>query len=138
MSIMLEINPALEKKLREKAARKGVGLDYFLQAELEKIGNTDDVERPKRKRLSQQESKLLQKIDLGFSSAFWEKYRAFIKTKENRILTETEMIEFLQMNKQVEAANAKRMQFLVELAQLRQVPLRQLMEGLGIKAGNYV
>lgn len=137
MSIKLEINPALEKKLREKAARRGVDLDHFLQTELEKIGAADDPSPHPSKQLSKAESDLLQKINLGLSSEFWEKYRVFIKTKETRMLTESEVKEFILMNDQIEAANAKRMKYLVRLAQLREIPLRQLMEELGIKGGNY-
>lgn len=138
MSIIIEINPTLEKKLREKAARRGVGLDRFLQSELEKIGATDDPHPYPASRLSKEEGELLQKINLGLSASFWEKYREFVKIKETRMLTEAEASEFIQMTDRVEAANARRMKYLVELAQLRQIPLRQLMEDLGIKAGNYV
>lgn len=136
MSITVEINPVLEKKLREKAARKGVGLNHFIQTELEKIVAKEDI--PYSHRVGKEESKLLQKINLGLSAAFWEKYREFIRIKETRILNETELTEFIRMTDQVEAANARRMRYLVELANLREIPLRQLMDDLGIKAGSYV
>ena len=88
-------------------------------------------------KLDKRESELLQKISLGLSADFWEKYRALVATKESRLLTETERETFIGMTDQIEAANAGRMKYLIELAQLRQIPLLQLMAQLGIKGGNY-
>ena len=135
-SITLQINPALEQNLREKAARKGVGLDSYIQSLLEKVGNAEPIE-PHISRLSKEEEGLLEKASLGLSEEFWEKYRGFVAIKETRFLTESERAEFIAMTDQVEAANARRMKYLVKLAQLRQVPLLQLMEQLGIKGGGY-
>jgi len=136
MSITLQINPALEQQLRERAAQKGVGVERYVQSLLEKISSTemDDLPAPK---LEKRESELLQKISLGLSADFWEKYRALVVTKENRPLTEPERATFIEMTDQIEAANAGRMKYLIELAQVRQIPLLQLMAQLGIKAGNY-
>ncbi|MBC7777198.1 MAG: hypothetical protein H7246_17330 [Phycisphaerae bacterium] len=136
MSITLQINPALEQQLRERAAQKGVGVERYVQSLLEKISSTEIEELPAPK-LSQRESDLLQKISLGLSPDFWERYRALMTTKESRLLTETERVTFIKMTDQIEAANAGRMKYLIELAQLRQIPLLQLMTQLGIKGGNY-
>jgi hypothetical protein len=136
MSITLQINPALEKQLRERAAQKGVGVERYVQLLLEKISSKEMDELPAPK-LDKTESELLQKISLGLSTDFWERYRALMATKESRLLTETERTLFIEMTDQIEAANAERMKYLIELAQLRQIPLLQLMTQLGIKAGNY-
>ena len=135
-SITLQLNPALEQNLREKAAQKGVGLDHYIQSLLEKISSAEPPEHQKP-RLSKEEEVLLQKSSLGLSEEFWEKYRGFVAIKESRVLTESERAEFIAMTDQVEAANARRMKHLVKLAQIRQVPLLQLMAQLGIKGGNY-
>ncbi len=136
MSITLQINPALEQQLRERAAQKGVGVEKYAQSLLEKISSTEMEGLPAPK-LDKRESELLQKISLGLSADFWEKYRALVATKESRLLTETERETFIGMTDQIEAANAGRMKYLIELAQLRQIPLLQLMAQLGIKGGNY-
>ena len=138
MSITLELSPTLEKNLREKAARQGIDLGHFLQAELERLGANDAPPPRASNQLGAEESELLQKISLNLPPSFWEKYREWIRIKETRMLTAEEMEAFVKMNDQVEEANANRMKYLVELARLRQIPLKALMQELGIKAGNYV
>lgn len=71
MYILIQINPSLETRLREKAAVKGLALNQFIS-------------------------------------------------------------QFLELIEEIELANARRITVLAELAQIRNVPIRVLMEQLGI------
>jgi hypothetical protein len=48
-------------------------------------------------------------------------------------LTEVQHIQLIALGDKIERANAKRLQYLWALAQLRKVSLRQIMQDLGIQ-----
>ncbi len=135
-SITLQINPTLEQQLREKAARKGVGLDVYVQALFEKFANAENAE-PRQQKLSKEEEDLLKKINLGLSEAFWNEYKMLIEKRQSEVIDEEELACLIEMNRQIESANARRMQYLTALARLRNVSLSKVMEQLGIKPESY-
>ena len=135
-SITLQINPALEQQLREKAARKGVGLDVYVQALLEKFANTESSDSRVSKS-NQEEEGLLKKISLGLSEEFWNEYRSLVEKRQKEAVDEVELACLIEMTRQIESANAKRMEYLAALAKLRNVSLTNVMEQLGIKPETY-
>jgi len=135
-SITLQINPALELKLREKAARKGVGLDVYVQALLEKFANTENPESRILKS-NKEEEDLLKKISLGLSEEFWVEYKRLVEKRQYEIIDDEELACLIEMTRQVESANAKRLEYLAALARLRNVSLPKVMEQLGIKPESY-
>lgn len=135
-SITLQINPALEQNLREKAAQKGVGLDHFIQSLLEKASSAEPPE-PQKSRLSKEEEGLLQKVKLGFSEEFWVEYRRLSEKRQSEMIDSEDLECLIEMTRQVEAANAKRIEHLAALARLRNVSLPKVMEQLGIKPESY-
>lgn len=80
-------------------------------------------------------SDLLQKINLGIPVATWKRYDYLKGLRDREQLDPEEHAELIRISGQIEEANAERMKYLVELAKLRNVPLRELMETLGIKPG---
>jgi hypothetical protein len=96
--------------------------------------------RAKRKNniLSAAETDLLLQINQGVPAALHHKYQALKKKRDEGTLTGGEHEELLELSDRIEILAAERAGSLVKLAQLRQVPLTQLMNELGIKAPDYV
>jgi hypothetical protein len=83
------------------------------------------------------EAELLLKINKGIPDDLRERYYALIEKRRAGTLTPDEHKTLLQLTDEVEKLDAERVKYLVELAQLRQVPLRDLMKSLGIKRPDY-
>jgi hypothetical protein len=131
MSITININPGLEKRLREKAHRTGVEFNHLVERVLESwsetpipVGNKSNKNR---------EIELLQKINnTGFSADFWVKYRMLIQKRQAEIIDQEELSRLVKMSDRLEKANVQRVKYLIELAQIRDVPVRILMQQLGV------
>jgi hypothetical protein len=82
--------------------------------------------------LSQPEAELLRQINQGLPEPVRERYQGLIDKRQAQTLTSEEHAELLQLTDQAELLEARRAEALVQLAQLRKVPLDTLMKGLGI------
>ena len=71
MSISIQINPALESRLRERAGKKGVGLNQFISQFLENSFGNDVSSHAA---VSEREAALLQQVNLNISPEKWEIY----------------------------------------------------------------
>ncbi|ACK68384.1 conserved hypothetical protein (plasmid) [Rippkaea orientalis PCC 8801] len=83
--------------------------------------------------LSTDETELLLKINQGLSSDIQTRYQLLIQKRNDETLTEPEYQELLQLTDKVELHQAQRLNYLAQLAQLRQISLTDLMTQLGIK-----
>ena len=83
-------------------------------------------------RLSARESQLFLHINQGIPTAMQQRYDELIEKRDVRSLTSEEYNELLQLTDQVEPLDAKRVEYLLELARLRKQPLSLLMEELGL------
>lgn len=134
MTIIVNIEPKLETQLRHEAAKHGLDInDYVVNAVQERLLRDQKNEPP---RLSKKESELLQKINIGLSQEVWQRYRELIEKRQDENLIADEQNELIKMSDRLEEINASRMEHLLELAQVRGIPLRVLMEQLGIKPTN--
>ena len=128
MAITIAIAPDLEAKLKGLTNRKGMNLEELvndlLQKQLEQITSTED--------------ELLKKINLGISSKKWRTYYQLVEKRKAETLTQIEHQQLIGITNEIELANAERMRYLVELAQLRGVNLKDLMNDLGIKPNHHV
>jgi hypothetical protein len=88
--------------------------------------------------LSGVETALLLHINQGIPSDLQQQYRALRTKRNDETLTEEECELLLELSDRIEVLAAERAGSLVKLAELRQVPLTQLMNELGIKAPDYV
>jgi len=84
------------------------------------------------KALSSVESDLLLKINVPLAADLLERYRQLVALRREERLTPEEHGELLQLGATMEHYNSERIAWLVELAQVRGVPLPQLMDELGI------
>lgn len=130
MSITIQINPDLEKKLLLSAAQAGMDVNQYVIEILQ-----DQYKTGVSKALSKEEKEndLLQKINRGLPIATWKRYNYLKVLRKQEQLDPEEHEELIHISDQIEEANATRMKYLVELARLREIPLRNLIKSLGIK-----
>lgn len=128
MSILIQVKPSIENRLREIALKKGLKIDQFISQFLE--NNFSDG--PSQPFVSAREAVLLQKTNLDIAPETWQLYEVFKKKFQENQLTEEELTQFQDIAEQVEMANANRIEVLAELAQIRNVSLREVMAQLGI------
>jgi hypothetical protein len=132
MLITLEIAPELEQQLRQEAARAGLAPDaYILQAVQERLMQMSH-RHPSTPRLSPEEARLLAKINLGLSPAEWERYHTLAARRKAETLTPDEQTELIALSDRLEEANARRIGYLAELAQVRHTTLEAVMHALGL------
>lgn len=89
-------------------------------------------------RLPAEQSVLLQKINQGLPSAQQDRFTYLTSKRQASNLTPDEYNELIRLNQKLEARTVERLQYLVELAQLRQMPLPQLLRELELDKPNYV
>lgn len=133
MPITIQISPELEERLKESAAEAGMDIGQYVIEILER-----KVQPGAWKGLSleEKERRLLQKINLGIPVATWKRYNYLKALRDSEQLDPEEHVELIRISDQIEEANAERMKYLIELAKLRQVSLKEVMNVLGIKAGS--
>lgn len=83
--------------------------------------------------LSRDESELLLKINQSLPQNVQTRYQLLTDKRKKETLTEQQYKELLDLSEQVEIHQAERLGNLAKLAQLRQIPLSDLMVQLGIK-----
>jgi hypothetical protein len=83
--------------------------------------------------LSGDESELLLKINQGVPPDIQERYDELIAKRQSETLTPGEYDELLRITDQVEKLDAERVEYLKELARIRQTSLTALMEDLRIR-----
>jgi hypothetical protein len=83
--------------------------------------------------LSQKESDLLIKINQGLPHSTQQRLNLLIRKRRTETISREELKELKQLTAQVEKSDAERLKLLVELAKLRNVPLRKLTKQLGLK-----
>lgn len=88
--------------------------------------------------LSRRESELLLKINKGLPARIQKRFDELNTKRENATLTKEEHQELLRLINRIENQDAKRIEMLGELAQIRQQPIRELMKELGIGQIKYV
>lgn len=83
------------------------------------------------------ETELLQKINEGWSPERWEKYHALTLKRRADNLKDDEYKELIALTNDREISHARRMKYLLELANLRQTSLEAVMDSLGIRPPFY-
>lgn len=77
--------------------------------------------------LPQDQSLLLQQINQGISPEVQDRYDTLIAKRRDETLNPDEHRELLNLSDQIEAIEAKRLEYLTELATLRQTPLTAII-----------
>ncbi|MDO8367779.1 MAG: hypothetical protein Q7T20_13340 [Saprospiraceae bacterium] len=100
-------------------------LEQFMQ----QVGNL--VARKKApNHLSERESDLLMAINYCIPAELQQRFEVLHVKSQSGILTAEEHAEMLQLIDQLEQKHAERLEKLIDLAQLRGVPLKMLMQDL--------
>ena len=84
--------------------------------------------------VSEHEATLLQNVNLDISPEKWTIYMQLKEKRQQKQLSAAEQSQFIALIDDIENANARRIATLAELAQLRNIPIRTLMEQLGLTA----
>ena len=133
MSLHLELPPELEAEVRKAAAREGVAPEsYALGALEERVRHQPSGDPPLT------ESRLLEQINAGLAPATWQRYHELCARRDEEAFTQAEHSELLHLTETVELWNAHRLGLLLQLARLRGVPLRKLVEQMGLAPAPYV
>ncbi len=127
MTLTLDIASELEHQILLEARRKGLDAKSFVLDLLrETLASKESSVGARR------ESELLEEINRGFPEEVWARYRELVAQRQAETLSGEEHAELIALIDQIELANAHRIKCLAELADLRQVPLRDLMTKMGI------
>lgn len=95
------------------------------------------VRRRRLPTLSPAESELLQKINQAVPAELTRRYAKLTAKRQKGVITPTELRELCDLTDQVESADANRLMYLTQLAQLRKLPLEMVMRDLEIPARKY-
>jgi len=87
--------------------------------------------------LPQAESELFLKINQGIPAGLQKRYNQLIAKRRAESLSPHEYKELLRLTNEVEKLEARRIAHLGELASIRRISLRQLMDDLGIHGPGY-
>jgi len=82
--------------------------------------------------LSEREAEILLQINQGLPSAVQERLNELIDQRNARTISAKELRELKKLTDRVELLDAERLKLLTELAHLRGVPLRKLINQLGL------
>lgn len=88
--------------------------------------------------LSEDETRLLLQINEGIPEEMHRQYQLLVVKRDAETLTDDEYKTLLALSDRIEVMAAARAGSLVKLANLRQIPLMQLMDNLGIQTPSYV
>lgn len=85
-------------------------------------------------RLSSQETELLLEINRRLSPEARARLQALIAHRDAQLLSPNEQVELVRLMDEIENRDSRRIQSLIQLAQLRGKPLQSLMDELGIQS----
>lgn len=130
MALTINLPISIEQQFRQEAALKGLSLDSYLLRLLKQAANISQTQAAP-KRLSEKD--LLKNINLDISESEWITYRHLISLRNAERLTEQEHDKLILLGDKIEKANAKRLEYLLLLSELRGISLDKLIDDLGIK-----
>jgi hypothetical protein len=125
-SITLKLSPDLEQKLRTEAAKEGIEPDcYIVNTLQERFQSNPMLEKAT-------EADLLKQINIGFSAETRAQYHTLIAKRHAETLSPKEHADLIQLSDRLEKLNVNRIQELIQFATLRNQPLSNLIQTLGI------
>jgi hypothetical protein len=130
MSLIIQLPVTTEHYLRESATREGMPLERYIS---QLLTATSIAINNKKKKKTLTEGDLLKYCQLDIQTDDLEEYhRLKVLFKLNKI-TDEERETLIQLNDLIEIAHAKRMAYVLQLAQIRHITLEKAMADLGIK-----
>ena len=139
MTLTLDLTPELKAQVEEEAARTGVdAVAFVMDALREKLRSGTQRPSSLPSRLSKEETALLLKVNEGMAENLVAEYKALTAKRQAETLTPQEHIRLIELTNQREVENARRMEYLAQLARLRNISLREAMKQLGIVSPGHV
>lgn len=129
MTITLELPEALERQLRNEAARNGLSLDKQI------VQNLSDNVAPADN--SSAETLLRNKIMRWIPAHQHATYLSLVAKRRTGEINPSEYEELLLLTDVIEMAHAVRMRHIIQLSELLQIPLEALLQEIGIAPGKY-
>lgn len=83
--------------------------------------------------LSEREAELLGKIYKGLPEGMQQRLNELIEKRQSYAISDDELKELIELTNRAESFDAERLEHLIELAHLRNIPLKRLIRQLGIK-----
>jgi hypothetical protein len=130
MSLTINLPTSVEQQFRKEATINGMSLDNYLLRLLQQAAKISKKQSDSKQYL---ESELLKKINLDISEEEWTNYRHLIGLMRSEQLTPQAHETLVELGDKIEIANAQRVKYLFELAELRGISVEKLMENLGIQ-----
>jgi hypothetical protein len=87
--------------------------------------------------LTERETALLLEINRGLDAATQERFDALVTKRREERIDAAELADLMRITESIEERDAQRLASLGELADLRQLPLSELLRSLGIQAPPY-
>lgn len=117
-----------------------LGIAQLEVSELEKFAKqvSDILAQKKAPHLPKREAELLIKINKGTSLDVQKRYDELYRKMQSEEILTTEHQELLSLVDVIELDNAERMKHIAELAQLRNMPFRELIKELELNPPAYV
>jgi hypothetical protein len=124
MTVILDLSPDLEARLRDRATAQGVDpAAYAVEVLNDALGRAGAATR---------EGELLRRLDLGLSPEAWARYRSLVTKRRDESISEPELTELISLTDQIESANARRLEAVTELSRLRGKSLQETFDELGL------
>lgn len=114
MTLTISLEPEVEARFRDEAAHKGVTIEQLTAQRL-------------------QEAELLWRIRTAAPELETRQLHRLLRRSKAGTLTEAEQIQLQTLLDDRENRGAQRLRDLVQLSVLRSLPVRELMEQLGIR-----
>ena len=128
MTLLVDLPPEIESQVREVAQAEGLDVSALVRETLEARVRQYDPARPLT------EADLLLRINrLVFPEAFWNRYRELVAKLNAGTLTPEEQADLFAHTDQTENRDAERLPYLVALANLRGVTVREVITQLGLR-----
>lgn len=129
MSMTIEISGELEPILKAAAGKAGLDLTTYTH---QLLRMSLPAATPSAPSVSAEEARLLHQINRGLSADDLDRYRDLIRRRQEESISPEEFRQLDNLTHQMEALQAQRLESLAKLAQLRQVPLTDLLARLEI------
>ena len=90
------------------------------------------------KRLKKREAELVKKVkEIDLSAKEQKEYKKLLKKFRAENLTSEEHKKLIDFSNKLEMIGAKRLEWLIEISEIRQQPIEEIMKELDIKPKNY-
>jgi hypothetical protein len=130
MSLTINLPTSVEQQFRREATVNGLSLDNYVLRLLQQASKISQKPLNSKQYL---ESELLKKINLDISEEEWTNYRHLIGQMRAEKLTPQAHETLIALGDKIEIANAQRVKYLFELAELRGISVEKLMKNLKIE-----